>query len=69
MQALTIGVVNQVGSSIARSTDAGADMETQSYDPGDQLQECPGTWAGKCPTECFLSAFGHLPRSAPKSAF
>ena len=29
----------------------------------------PGRPAGKCPTECFLSAFGHLPRSAPKSAF
>ena len=25
--------------------------------------------AGKCPPECFLGNFGHLPRSAPKSAF
>ena len=25
--------------------------------------------AGKCPPECFLSNVGHLPRSAPKSAF
>ena len=25
--------------------------------------------AGKCPTECFLSAFGPLSWSAPKSAF
>ena len=25
--------------------------------------------AWKCPTECFLSNFGHLPQSAPKSAF
>ena len=25
--------------------------------------------AGKCPPECFLSNFGHLPRSAPGSAF
>ena len=25
--------------------------------------------AGKCAPECFLGNFGHLPRSAPKSAF
>ena len=25
--------------------------------------------ARKCPPECFLGNFGHLPRSAPKSAF
>ena len=25
--------------------------------------------AWKCPPECFLGNFGHLPRSAPKSAF
>ena len=25
--------------------------------------------ASKCPPECFLGNFGHLPRSAPKSAF
>ena len=31
--------------------------------------EWPGVRAGKCPTECFLSVFGHLARSAPKSAF
>ena len=28
-----------------------------------------GDSPAKCPMECFLSAFGHLPRSAPKSAF
>ena len=28
--------------------------------------ECPGVRAGKCPKECFLSAFGHLARSAQK---
>ena len=33
------------------------------------LTECSGPRAGKCPTECFLSAFGQLPRSAPRSAF
>ena len=38
-------------------------------DLGRHLQECSGARAGKCPTECFLSAFGRLARSAPKSAF
>ena len=36
-------------------------------DPGRHLQECSGARAGKCPTECFLSDFGHLARSS-KSA-
>ena len=40
-----------------------------SCDPSRHLQECPGARAGKCPTECFLSVFGCLPQSAPKSAF
>ena len=40
-----------------------------SCDPSRHLQECSGAWAGKCPTECFLSVFGRLARSAPKSAF
>ena len=29
----------------------------------------PTTRAGKCPTECFLSAFGHLAPSAPNMLF
>ena len=29
----------------------------------------PAARAWKCPTECFLSSFGHLPRSVPKSVF
>ena len=37
-------------------------------DPGRHVQEWPGARAGKCPTEGFLSAFGRLPRSAPRSA-
>ena len=41
----------------------------QICDSSRHLQECPGARAWKCPTECFLSNFGHLPRSAPKSAF
>ena len=38
-------------------------------DPSRHLQECSGARAGKCPPECFLSVFGHLAPSAPKSAF
>ena len=30
---------------------------------------CPGARTWKCPAECFVSDFGRLPRSAPKSAF
>ena len=36
-------------------------------DPGRNVEECPEARAWKCPTEGFLSAFGHLARSAPKS--
>ena len=43
--------------------------EPKICDPGRHLEECSGARAGKCPTECFLSAFGHLARSTPKSAF
>ena len=43
--------------------------DCKNCDPGRHLQECSGARAGKCPAECFSSAFEHLPRSAPKSAF
>ena len=33
------------------------------------LQECPGARSGKCPMERFLSVFGHLAPSFPKTAF
>ena len=37
--------------------------------PATIYRSAPGPRAGKCPPECFLSDFGHLPASAPKSAF
>ena len=36
-------------------------------DPGRHLQDCPGPRARKCPTECFLSDFGHAEAQAPKN--
>ena len=39
-----------------------------SCDSGRHLQECRGAQARKFPKECFLSVFGHLARSARKSA-
>ena len=38
-------------------------IRIRACNPGRHLQECPGVRAGKCPTECFLSAFGHLAHS------
>ena len=38
-----------------------------SCDPGRHFHECSAARAGKCPTERFLSDFGHMPRSAPIS--
>ena len=43
-----------------------AEMALQSRPP---FTEVLRARAGKCPTERFLSAFGHLPRSAPRSFF
>ena len=57
------------GEAIRFAGDFGRPMFVQCCDPGRHLQDWPGARAGKCPTECLLSAFGHLARSAPKSAF
>ena len=38
-------------------------------DSSRHLQECSRVRAGKCPPKCFVSDFGHLAPSAPRSAF